>query len=515
MCFEFSTEVFAWLEDEAPRLCTESEQKHELIHLYFHFFDAFFHDFDTAQSTLLQAIQLAEELSEFSWGLFLRRNLLLFWLHYDLLSLALLESFSLLSLLADERLHGSLHLPYACHDIVACYSLLDPVGYYKEIIANSQEVLSQDSVPDAVATAAYRHLMLASAASHFLRETEHWVAVLQSYSDSSDFACDFGLAYERLELWPQAKLYYLDAATHTSSNAYLLPTHCKALLGAARSHCALHEVAETECLLSCVLPLLSTLSCSLLLARLFEVEAHLALADNLPERAVSFFSQAAYIYLEFALHRDAVLSALQAAELARSAHLSDSAHALSLASQAARMLPSLTPDLVQRFTAFSCQLFPSSSALLLSPQSVTYKQLRDRELAVLKSSLRISLACVHPPLVSLLLLLLAHAHLKLESDFHLAVSYLVWHIILEYTYRSSLPLDDSVALLIRLRNEHEPTLVDGILRALLVSPPPGWLTQLSEELSAKRLQTLLRSLLHFLSATCSSSLLQDILMDRR
>ncbi|HTK10363.1 MAG TPA: hypothetical protein VL485_24545 [Ktedonobacteraceae bacterium] len=496
----FSEDVFAWLESETPRLQAEGGLKQEFLDLFCDFIEAFAKNFDLAQSAILQAIKLAEAASELFWCLFLRHNLVLLWLHYDVLRLALLESFSLLSLIGDERLRDSPHLSYAYHDIVACYLLLDPVGYYKEIMANSQDLLTQVSCDHSSAISAYRYMLLTSASSKLSREVERWLSLLQSFSHLGNFSFDFAQSYEYLERWPQAQHYYLEAVRLTPPDEQLSFPYIMALLGVARTHCALYDVAEATNLLTRILPLLYFFSRSLLLARLFVVEAHIALAHKNIARAVSFLTQSARIYLEFASYRASALCALQAAELARSAHLPEAIQALSFASQAARMLPPASHDIAQRLAAFSRSPSSSPSETLLSAEPVTQELLEERDLAVLKTSLRVSIASGHVPLISLLLFLLARTHLEQGRDFRLVVSYLVWHITLERFHPSSLPLDDSLSLLSTLRDDYDQAdEVDELLFALAASPPPDWLTWFCEDLSAGCWRSLITSLLQFLA----------------
>lgn len=496
----FTEDVFAWLESETPRLQAEGGLKQEFLDLFCDFLEAFTKNFDLAQSAILQAIQLAEAASELFWCLFLRHNLVLFWLYYDVLRLALPEAFSLLSSIGDEGLCESPHLSYAYHDIVSCYLLLDPVGYYKEIMANSQDMLTQVSPDHASALAAYRHMMLASASARHMREAEHWLSLLQSFAQVDDCSLDIALAYEYLECWPQAKHYYLEAVQRTPADEQLSASYIMALLGVARAHCALYEVTEATNLLAQIFSLLCWFSRPLLLARLFVVEAHIALAHDNVAHAVSFLTQSARIYLEFALFRDSAHCALQAAELARSAHLPEPIQALSFASQAARMLPPASYDIVQRLASFSHCPSSSPSETLLSAEPVTQGMLEERDMAVLKTSLRVSIAVGHFPLTSLLLFMLARTHLEQGGEFRLVISYLVWHITLERFHASSLSLDSPLSLLSTLRDDYDQAdEVDEALFALAAAPPPEWLTWFCEDLSSARWRALITSLLHFLT----------------
>jgi tetratricopeptide (TPR) repeat protein len=498
----FTEDVFAWLESETPRLQAEGGLKREFLDLFCDFLEAFSSPkkFDLAQSALFQAIKLAETASELFWCLFLRHNLVLFWLSYDVLRLALPEAFSLLSLLNDEVLHESPHLSHSYHDIISCYLLLDPVGYYKEIMAHSQNLLTQVPADHTSALFAYRHMMLASASAGHAREAEHWLSLLQSLAPADDCFFDIALTYEYLERWPQAKHYYQEAVQRIPFEDLPTVPSMMALLGVARAHCALYEITEAANQLSYIYSLLAWFSRPLLLARLFVVEAHLALACDDIARAVSFLTQSARISLEFTLFRDAAHSALQAAELARSAHLPEPIQALSFASQAARMLPPASFDIVQRLRSFSHRPAFSPSETLLSAEPMTQDLLEEREMAVLKTSLRVSLASGHFPLVSLLLFMLARVYLEQGRELRQVINYLVWHIALERFRASSLSLDSSLSLLSTLRDDYDlADEVDEALFALASAPPPAWLTWLCEDLSADRWGALITSLLHFLS----------------
>jgi tetratricopeptide (TPR) repeat protein len=507
MYVAFSEDILDWLEVETLRLRAEGGPKQKLLESCSDFLNAFLLDFDAAQSAIFQAIALAEASSELSWCIFLRHSQVIFWLYHNQLQLALPASLSLLSLLGEERFLSSPLFPCACHDISSCYLLLDPAGYYKEIMANSQEVLTSVSLPHVAAVSAYRHMLLASACSNHIRETERWLALLQSFEV---FSLDFALVYERLERWPEAKSAYLKVLKQVSSESPHSHSHLLSLLGAARVCCALYEPSEAMRLLTLALPIFAASSHLCLLARLFEAQAYLALVCQYAERAISFLTQAAYLYLEFSWYRDSALCGLQAAELARSMHLFIPRQALSFASEAARMLPPASQDILQRLASFSCSSLPASSDVLLASQPVSWRQLEDRNLAMLKTSLRVSIASGYLPLISRFLFLLAQLYLEQHRDFSCVVQYLIWHLALEHFHASLHSLHSSLAFLVMLRNKYEQkSLIEGLL-TLAASPPPDWLPELCEGLSLDVWYTFIHSLLDFLTTQSLSSLSQEV-----
>jgi hypothetical protein len=258
-------------------------------------------------------------------------------------------------------------------------------------------------------------------------------------------------------------------------------------------------------LLTLALPIFAGSSYIWLLARLFEVQAYLALACQYGERAISFLTQAAHLYLENSRYRDAALCGLQAAELARSMHLSIPHQALSFASEAACVLPPASQDILHRLAAFSCFPLPASFDVLLSSQPVSWRQLEDHKLAMFKSSLCISIASGYLPLISHFLFLLAQLYLEQHRDFSQMVQYLTWHLTLEHFHVTLHSLHPSQAFLVMLHNAYEPKFNEALL-TLAVSPPPDWLSKLCESLSYDSWRVFINSLIDFLTTQLLSSL---------
>jgi hypothetical protein len=179
------------------------------------------------------------------------------------------------------------------------------------------------------------------------------------------------------------------------------------------------------------------------------------------------------------------------------------------------MLPPASQDILQRLASFSCSPLPASPEVLLTSHPVSWCQLEDRNLSMLKTSLRVSIASGYLPLISRFLFLLAQLYLEQHHDFSQMVQYLTWHLALEHFHVSLHLLHSSLAFLVMLRNEHETKSLNEVLLTLAASPPPDWLPEFCKNLSPNGWRMFIHSLLDFLTTQSLSSLSQEVLRNEQ
>lgn len=346
-------DINAWLDDDLARLEQEGGAKRVIADNYRKFWNYFGSHMATAELLINEALDIARTTGELRWELHLRHWRLQLWITGSRVKEMLPEAIDLLSLAVDERVKDVPQRICAYNDVVACYILMDPAGYYKEIKENSEYILGQLPRSHHCADCTRGNMALAAAASGRTTEAERWLAEHESYRYGNRHS---GLlffragAYISLQQWDEAARHYLEACEVTRRENRS-GSHMEALIGVAHARLGKGDIPGAQKMLRRARREAKNQGGTDNTAYLQEVEGYLAEAHKLPQTAIGYFTRAAQVYHEQERYRDAARLALRAAELASSHNLPDPEEALDIAARAVAMLPPASQYLYQRLAS--------------------------------------------------------------------------------------------------------------------------------------------------------------------
>jgi len=490
-----TTDLWGWVGRDTYRLRKEGGSKQAIVDGYNDFWEHFHRDSAAADMAISGAIEAARATGEIRWELHLRHWRLQLWLRQRELKRMLPEAIDLLTLATDERVRDVPQRICAYHDVVECYVEMDAVGYYDEIIANSQEILAQVPQRHPCATCARSHIAQAAAAAGRVEEAKRWRNLCEANLKQPKYAellTNFALMCELLSQWDDAERYYLEAHNTASRNREN-DSFLEATLGIVRARVAKGDLQGAVGMLHIARKRMKYHNGTSLLARLLEVEGYFATALNEPQTAVDYFTRSARQYLDLGCYRDAALTSLHAAELAKELGLSRSEDALLIEGQAVgRMLPT-SRDVYNRLAALGSQPAPPTTAQSTNIDETISQDARDKsELIALNDLLQAHIANRNLQGVITMLYRLGRWHHK-HGEHRAAVDYFIWNAILERFLKLSMAeRKDTLGILKRLRKQLPHGSVDAALAAT-ESGPPSWLSPLLSDISTGRWRWLVRS----------------------
>ncbi|HLZ25297.1 MAG TPA: hypothetical protein VKQ30_24515 [Ktedonobacterales bacterium] len=488
------TDIWAWIQKDEDRLEAEGGQKAAIADGWSRFWRAYHRDFEAAEGAISGAIEAAKAQGELHWELLLRHWRLQLWMSNDI-KRALPEAVDLLSLATDERVRDVPQRICAFHDLVDCHVRMDAAGYYDDIMANSREVLAQLPKRHQCADCARSHAAIAAAESGRIDEAKSWLAQLAANLTTGDSAWGpdtLGDAYELLGEWDDAEREFskaVEAARRLKRN----DDYFDGQVGIARARAAKGDVDGAVAALREARHTAKYTDMSYDLARLTEVEGHVAAASQEPAAAIEYFTRAASQYLDLSRYRQAALTGLRAADLARAAGQPEPDEALSIAAHAAGYMPPASADIVARLRAYGREpLVPELSrgggaGFADGADGAPARGKRQSLEAVLASHLHNGNARG----VAVALYRLGRWHAEHEEP-RAAVDYFVANAILERALHLTMDdREDALQALGYLQKQLPPGTVEAALAAA-EHGPSGALARLMGEMAPSRWQWLVR-----------------------
>jgi len=470
--------IWAWIDKDADRLIQKGGAHKVIIENYTDFWASYDNDYVAAELAITQALKAALATDEVKWQLHLRHWRVQLWLKQRQVRRALPEAVDLLALATDLRVQDVPQRICAFHDVAECYLEVDPVGYYKEIVANSQDILAQLPQRHPCATTARLHLAHASAAVGRAQEAEHWmnqVKATMTQPLSNGMVISFGIISSLLGNWDEAELYYLQARD-TGQKDKNRGDFISATIKLVRVYLEKDETQKALDMLHNARQNMKFQSHPDDLAQLAEAEGRVAVKLQHVQTAVEHLTQAAGLYLDPGCYRDAAESALYAAEIAYAAKLELPFEGLDLASQAVGQLPLASRDLYQRLAVFDRQPGVLAPNGLKSVIASAHDQ-DQQELRTLEELLQQHIALRHYVDINMVLYRLAIWHSS-HNQTRTAVDYLVAEAALERLMKR--PFDEREEALGALGRLHKdlPENTVAASFAAMQSGPPNWMLPL-------------------------------------
>ena len=466
-----ATDIWAWVYADAERLTKEGGSKAAFVEQWQRFNAHFHQDFAAADHAITQAIELARAEGELRWVLFLRHWRLQLWLDDDI-ARALPEAVDLLDLATDERLRDVPQRICAFHDVVECYVSMDPAGYYDDILANSVTVLEQLPMRHTCADCARMHIAHAAGAAGRAQDAETWIARFQANVYGKDWSAwpnAQGAIYESLGRWDEAEQAYQHACELAQKNE-TADHFLDGLLGIARARVGAGNVDGAAEMLHQTRHTAKYVGGARILARQLEVDGYVAEAVEQHAVALEYFTRAARQYLDLGRYRDAAISALYGAEMARAHQVDGADDALDVAARAIGYVPPASTDLVARLRALGRQ--PIAPAEQAAAAASGPRDTLQGERDALEQSLAAHAANGNLRGAATTLYRLGHWHTAHEEQ-RAAVDYFILNAVLERLLELSMEdREDALGALVALQEQLPPGTVQAALAASEAGPSP-------------------------------------------
>jgi hypothetical protein len=204
-----------------------------------------------------------------------------------------------------------------------------------------------------------------------------------------------------------------------------------------------------------------------------EVEGFVAEVLGEPAVALQYLTQSARQYLTLSRYRQAALTALHAAELARERSLPEPEDALAAAAQAVGNMPPASRDVYDRLRAFGRQPVAPAAPADRSPAAIGADRPAEasHEQVALEESLAAHLASGNPRGVTTTLYRLGRWH-ALHEQPRAAVDYFIANAVLERLLHLDMSdREDALGGLQHLRKQLPPGTVEAALAATEAGPP--------------------------------------------
>lgn len=468
------TDIWAWIHADEPRLREAGGGKLAIVDGWDDFWRNYNDDYPAAELAISQAVEAARREGERRWELLLRHWRLQLWLKDDT-ARALPEAVDLLNLATDDRLRDVPQRICAYHDVVDCYAEMDAVGYRDDIVANSQHVLAQLPTRHQCADCARGHLKTAASAAGQAEETRALIGtyLANHVEPNSHYArISVGEAYEDLGAWEEAETAFQQAVEHAERRA--ADSYLTAMLGVARARAGKGDAEGAAEALGHARHTAKYIGGPYLLARQMEVEGYVAEALGEHEIALQYFAQAARQYLALSRFRQAALTGLHAADLARAKGLPTPEEALAAATQAVGNMPPRSRDVYDRLRALGRQPVPPTAPAgqpLAGEVGTDAGTGAAHERMALEQSLAAHLASGNPRGVTTTLYRLGRWHALHEAP-RAAVDYLIANAVLERLLHLGMSdREDALGGLQHLRKQLPPGTVEAALAAAEAGPP--------------------------------------------